>query len=401
MPELSKETQIKLREELLKARPAPPPKVSEAEYTSQIEVSEKSVNVVLNGEQGSINEGTALKYLEDEGLDPTQYEVTKFKKSVWGPADSPMDSVRFEFAKITAGGAPANLPDLDDLHQDVKRNLNKKRRIDSDFAVDENSTLTISLADTQTGKGSDVLGGTKEMLERMELSLEAARLYVEEHRPAEIVIMDVGDSVEQFESVAVEERTNDLQMTEQIRVWRRVFWSWIDFAAGVCKDVKVLGVPSNHGRVRRGKNNLGPMHDDWGIEVLAQVSDMASIYPERYSHVKFYSPDDNETSLSLKLVGGKVIGLAHGDQAKSPAGIPTWWQGQALGRKPIGSADILFVGHFHHFAINTFGDGRWLFICPAADSGSSWYTNISGNSSKPGVLLVTIDSKGWRDIAIC
>lgn len=385
--------------EMLKARPVGPvvqPKVRDTDLSSKIEVTDGKVELTVNDREGTVDESTGKTYLLEEGLNPEDWKITGFRKIKYGNPAMPMESVRFTYAPVR-GVETFEMPDLDDLHRAIKASTPIRPRAQQHGSL---TTLVADIADPQTGKTGE-RGGTEELLVRLEKSLARWTEKAEEVRPAEILVLDGGDAIENFESVASEERTNDLQLTEQIRVWRRIFWSWIDRAADLAPVVKVASVPSNHCRVRRGKGNLGTPADDYGIEVLSQVADMASVYPERYGHVSFHSPAGESESLAIPLVGGKIIGAAHGHQVTNPNNFAKWLGGQALGRTPISAADIFLFHHFHHLRIEAIGDDRWFFIAPTSDNGSSWFRNLSGNESEPGVLSFLVDERGWYGLDIC
>jgi hypothetical protein len=392
----------------LKATPPAPAraKVPQVAFSSKVEVStlKGEATVEVDGaEPGAITEGTALEFLEKEGQDPAAWEVVSLRRSEWETANGKtLEATRVSFRRREqSAGVESLMPDLDDLHAAVIRDMQSPG---GNYANLEHSAIpqvtnVAIIADPQAGK-VDVRGGTEELLHRLEVSLERWATYVREQQPEEIILADAGDAIENFESQASQDRTNDLQLTEQIRVWRRVFWKWIDTAAALAPSVKVLSVGSNHCRVRRGKNSMGPTSDDFGIEVLSQVMDMASVYPERYGHVEFYAPEEHSESVAIQAVGGKVLGLAHGHQVRNPDQLGKWLAGQALGRTPIGNADIAIFGHFHNLRVQTVGDDRWLFVAPTSDNGSSWFRNLSGAESAPGVMSVTLDEAGWRDLVI-
>lgn len=257
------------------------------------------------------------------------------------------------------------------------------------------TSKVIDLADFQIGK-TDECGGTPETLARSEAALETVLLDLEANPVDEIILIDVGDSTEGFESAPNAAQTNDLDQTEQIRVWRRILWRWIDALAPYAPSFKVVGVPSNHCRVRKGKNAQGGTLDDWGIEVIAQVHDIAAVNPDRYGHVEFIVPNQHEEHVLITLVGGKVLGAVHGHQKGSPAALATWIK--STGRRGLAQADIVNVGHFHHLMVLAFGDMQWLMLCPTNDNGSSWYTPSSGERSEPGVLTYRVDERGWYDL---
>ncbi|MGL5825588.1 MAG: hypothetical protein ACRCYU_12375 [Nocardioides sp.] len=385
--------------ERLRARPVGPavprPQANpEQHFARKIELSGNTLTAEIRVEDDEVTQGTALEYLTEEGQDPAHWSVTGFRKIKYGQG---MESVRFTFTRVGSAGSLV-LPDLDDLHEQVRRDLTSGTKAGAPARA--NRTVVGVIADPQVGKVSE-RGGVSELLARLEKSRKAWADYLDAERPDEVVLVDAGDAIENFENTGSQERTNDLQLTEQIRLWRRVFWSWIETAAHHAPVVKVVSVPSNHCRVRRGKANLATPDDDFGIEVLSQVADMAGVYPEKYGHVSFYSPEKEHESLALPTLGGKVLGFAHGHQVGSPEKLPQWLAGQALGRTPIGMADITVFGHWHNLRVQTVGDDRWMFIAPTSDNGSAWFRNISGNESAPGVLTFTVESDGWRGLHVC
>lgn len=259
-------------------------------------------------------------------------------------------------------------------------------------------SLVVSLSDFQTGK-TDILGGTKELIHRSESALAQVVAKIKAGQtPAEIILVDPGDSVEGFESAPNARQMNDLDLTTQIRVWRRIFWRWVVALAPLTPSLKVVSVPSNHARVRRGKDAQAGLHDDWGIEVLSQLSDIASVNEEAYGHVQFFMPEEFREHILLTLVGGKVLGVEHGHQVNSPDALREHIKKNA--RNGIGQADIVVVGHFHHLRIIAFGSFQWLFVSPTMDPGSSWYTPKSGEESDPGVLTFEVDENGWKNLFV-
>jgi hypothetical protein len=254
----------------------------------------------------------------------------------------------------------------------------------------------INLADLQTGK-VDVLGGTPELLERSEVALAQVVAEIRRTKPKQIILTDPGDSTEGFDSAPNAARTNDLQITEQVRVWRRILWRWISTLSPLTEDLVVIGVPSNHCRVRSGKNVLGHALDDWGIEVISQVADIAKVNPEAYGHIRFIIPNEHEEHVLFTALDGQVIGVIHGHQANNANQLPA--KIKANSRRGIGQADIVIAGHFHHLEVVAFGDGQWLFVCPTMDSGSSWF-QYSGERSNPGVLSFSLDDRGWHSLHV-
>ncbi|ROR95460.1 hypothetical protein EDD28_0101 [Salana multivorans] len=392
---------MSLKDDLLAPPPAPPQSARTAEraFTRKLEVSGDRAEAEINAPEGTITDETVAEFLTTKGLDPHEWEASGFRSSEWTmPNGAVGESKRFSFVRRAGGAAGSTLPDLDDLHAAIERA--RAELTPQVVPLGGRASLVTIIADPQIGKvGSR--GGAEEVLGRLEASRERFEHRARTVAASEIILVDAGDAVENFESAPQQDRTNDLQLTEQIRVWRRVLWTWVATAARLSASVKVIGVPSNHGAVRRGKAKMGPASDDYGIEVIAQVADMAAVNNDLYGHVEFFTPGTHEESVAIELAGGKVLGVAHGHQAGTADGLAKWLAGQALGRTPVGRADIAVFGHFHNLRIQTVGDDRWLFVAPTSDNGSDWFRNLSGADSAPGVLTFVVDEDGWRDLAVC
>jgi hypothetical protein len=136
--------------------------------------------------------------------------------------------------------------------------------------------------------------------------------------------------------------------------------------------------------------------DSWQIEVVSAVQDACAENPG-LSHVKFYYPKPDNATLAIDL-GGTIVGMAHGHQAKD---MGKWIAGQATGRTPVGSADILLTGHFHHFRADQVGPRLWIQV-PAMDGGSAWFRDKSGLESPTGIVSLVV-GEGYdprRDLAV-
>jgi hypothetical protein len=327
---------------------------------------------------GSTNPAAWMRDPGDRGRKDTAYT-----------APSTIQRWRYRFKVVLKD--PRSDADIAVLMKEAKKATKGRPR-----ALREGKSMVVSLADFQTGK-VDVLGGTAELLERSEIALQAKIAEARAFKPKQIVLVDPGDSTEGFESAPNAARTNDLQQTEQVRVWRRILWRWIEALAKCCDDLVVIGVPSNHCRVRAGKNALGDALDDWGIEVIAQVSDIAAVNTAAFGHVRFVVPNEHEEHVLFTLADGLVLGVIHGHQASSPEKIIEVVKRNS--RSGIGVADIVVCGHFHHLRVVAFGDRQWLILSPTMDNGSSWF-QYSGERSDPGVLSFMVDERGWYALEV-
>jgi gp35 len=106
-----------------------------------------------------------------------------------------------------------------------------------------------------------------------------------------------------------------------------------------------------------------------------------------FEHVKFFRPEKWEEAVTVDAADGTRIGFTHGHLAGSQSKVPGWFRDLAFGRRSgLYDARILVHGHWHNFAVSQAGDARWIISCPSADRGSDWWTNISGDSTKPAIL---------------
>lgn len=210
-----------------------------------------------------------------------------------------------------------------------------------------------------------------------------------------IILADVGDSTEGFWNVASQAQTNDLSLTDQIRVVQRLYAEAVQMLAPLCESMYYVAVPSNHCAVRTGtgKNSrANAPDDDFGIMISKNIEDIIAGRPG-FEHVTFHRPEKWEEAVTVDAADGTRIGFTHGHLAGSQSKVPTWFRDLAFGRRSgLYDARILVHGHWHNFAVNQVGDARWIISCPSADRGSDWWTNISGDSSRPAIL--TFEAQG-------
>lgn len=201
----------------------------------------------------------------------------------------------------------------------------------------------------------------------------------------------------------------DLDRRQQMKLMRRLLLEAINALVDRGYAVAIAAVPGNHGENR---NSDGKAFTSWtdndDVAIFEQVAEILAANPERYKNVTVPPGGLDSEDLVVTLeVSGVKCAFAHGHQFKQGAN-PTakaegWWKGQALGRQRVSAADILFSGHYHHFACSE-GSGRTWFQCPAQDGGSNWFTYTSGQSSPAGMIAVCIGTAyprgGWGDLRI-
>jgi predicted phosphodiesterase len=334
----------------------------------------------------------AVDMFKDFDLDPNMWEVISVRKSRWQRYDGEW----LEAARVSikpTGQISGNDLDYDLLIDEVKKWKPSKKDPHSGtlFAI-------YAIGDTQYGK--DAGGGTEATIQRVLLAIDEA---VNRHKEllklgrniGTVVLPQLGDCIEGSTSQkGMVLGRSDLGVTQQVRVGRRVLMAWVKAFAPLCEELLIPVVPGNHDEPHRIV--MTDPIDSWQIEVVSAVQDACAENPA-LSHVKFYYPKADHATLALDL-GGTVLGLAHGHQAKD---MGKWLHGQATGRTPVGSADILLTGHFHHFRADQIGPRLWIQV-PAMDGGSAWFRDKSGLESPTGIVSLVV-GEGYdprRDLAV-
>lgn len=254
--------------------------------------------------------------------------------------------------------------------------------------------LVVALADWQLGK-TGRRGGTAQTLQRLADTRTLLEEIYSDERPDEVVLFDLGDGIEGFESGGNPMFTNDLSLPDQLDCYATDLFEFAEQAACYAPSI-LASVPSNHAAWRRGKQNLGRPSDDFGLYVNKQVEKAAKIAG---MDTVFVRPEEYDESVAVE-VNGTVIGGVHGNQF-GPGKAIDWWQGQAFGSQAITKADVLLTGHYHSFGagvagINPFsGRERYWLGAPTVDPGSDWYRTIKGRDSLPGTLIFSVDENGF------
>lgn len=377
-----------LYEELL-ARPTGravvPSLDNDKEYTSSISISGNKVELSLNLPEGQANEGTGLEFLEEEGLNPDDWEATSFSKSRWGSEDKPMESVKFGYKRKVIDG-PLEVP-MDDLIKAVE-----------DFQYDITMTtqtgeygILVLIGDMQFGK-MDGDGPQGTLLRTMRIIGEIGALL---HRLSSLYpyghihVVWLGDHVEGFVSQGgANVWRTQLTLNEQIRLTRAVMMKMLTTVAPLAARVTFAAVPGNHGEaVRFNGHGITRYDDSHDTEALIAVSEAASLAPDKFGHVEFYVPDNDELTVVTEIAGTIVL-QAHGHQ-HSPGKHFDWWKGTAFHNPLAYAAHILVEGHLHHEEYDT--EGYRTFIgAPALESESTWWRHKTGIVGAPGAIVAVV-----------
>lgn len=327
------------------------------------------------------------QFLIEAGFDPTTIEVVgEPRTSRWQVARPfPLDpqwltAYRFRFRRITTA-----TQDLPTLYAQAK-----KTRPVTPKQVDNGKALVLLAADYQVGK-NDLLGGTPELIQRVLAVYDKIEQHLKKNKYEQIIVADVGDVVENFESKANVQQvfSNDLSLMGQVDLATTLIWELLKLTTKHA-PVTYASIASNHCQNRISKQQVGkPGEDDWGVMIAKQIHRLST---EVGLPVKVLIPQPHDESLAFDVFddGFHVLGLFHGHQVSRPEGVPEWWRKQAFGHQPIAAATVAVSGHFHHsrvqeLGLSANGNSRWWIQAPTLDNGSNWFRLTSGEQSLPGL----------------
>lgn len=267
----------------------------------------------------------------------------------------------------------------------------------TDFSPQHAEVLNIT--DLQIGKAHQRGGGTPETIAKFRKGLAAFVRRCEDSKPRYIVLVDGGDPIENIFNVPSQPYTNDMDVSEQIRTFRRIVAEAIKAVAGLAPHVYMVSVPSNHGAVRSGpKAQAGTTDADFGLDINYALEEIFE-GREGYEHVRFVRPAMLEETATLEVAGTKLA-FNHGHHTRGPLKQSEWWARQDHGRRPGWDADIFVFAHYHTFNVGHSGDGRWIISVSSTDPGSDWFTNATGEAALSGMTAFSVQDGQWSNIAI-
>ena len=260
-------------------------------------------------------------------------------------------------------------------------------------------TFVVVISDMQIGK-TDARGGTKETVQAVRSAI--ARIALDAASYEEVILVDCGDSTENFTNTVSQAQTCDMGLVDQIRTAQAVLADAVRELTRACPSITYVAVPSNHCQVRTaiGRSNRANIPaDDYGLLIQSNIQ-MAVEGRAGYEGVSFVAPSPHLESLTVRAQDGTVMAVTHGHAAGSKNRVADWFRGQAFGCVAgMQDARVLLHGHWHSFSVQTVGDSRQIVCAPTVDPGSSWFQNASGESSKPALLTFELGggtSSGWR-----
>jgi len=260
-------------------------------------------------------------------------------------------------------------------------------------------SLIVMPTDLQIGK-KDWNGASTETIDQALESFGKVAEFAKDFRPAEICMVDAGDPIENIYNTSSQLGTNDLDLPGQVEMAHHIFLTGLEILSPHAPKIRYAAVTSNHGAQRLGpKSPAGDAHADYGLGIAKMIRRALTLNPAAFQHVTVQTPEPYMESLYFET-SGSHIGVVHGHQAASADKLGEWWKGQSHGNMPVAKARILLAGHWHSLRYYQSGDSRHVFVGPASDRGSSWFTNLRGESSTSGMLTFTTANDEWDNLRV-
>ena len=384
------------------AEAAARPKQKDAKKRDTIEKTPDGTLIITSEDTVPVTEAQVTERMKARGFDPEKYSIG-YRFSEWEAQSKGGEVITMYSARASAternaksGGAVVPTINYDEMVAVIERN--SAASLSNEFVATEHApnTFVFNFADPQLGK-TDINGGTEDTVERFMNSLSHAEALLKSEPTNQIIWADLGDGIENFCNTSSQRQTNDLNLVEQVRILRRLQVEGLSRLSRFAPIVHA-SVPSNHSQNRIGfQQPASTSHDDWGIEVQEQLSELFAMTDK---DITFVRPSEHLESVAITTMDGTRLGFVHGHRSNSQNGLEAWWAGQSLGRQPTHDADILLVGHFHNLSVRSVGNERYIVTTPSLDNGSSWFTVSRGSVATAGVLTMRLSAGKFRDLLI-
>ena len=408
-----------------------PPGVTVAEHAESVG---EGVDLGLAGERGGSNVGAAVgesgvsaEVLADRArraLKEAHDAATELAASKLGVSPDAVTPYRASlripemdgsWLKINIDPSQAALEQgervaFDSLRADMDKYADEYKRTHEGAAnaggAYADGTLVVALADFQTGK-TDVHGGTVSLYKRVRSVYAQMEAELPHYRT--IIAADLGDIIENFMNVGSQRQSNDLNLTDQLEAAISLIWEGLRVLHSKCDNLIYVAVPSNHCEVRTGVGNKNRassvLSDDYGIHVQRQIRRMAEMRPDVYGNMSFVCPSDYDAACTVKPSADdkSVLFFEHGHVGggASQAKMRQHVKNMQAGRIAYAHMANIFVhGHYHTPEMYLVGDKTWVVGVSSIDSGSSWFTNATGESAPSAVTSFVAKDGMVRDMRL-
>jgi hypothetical protein len=340
------------------------------------------------------------------GWDSSQYEIDpdSIRFTAWDgwgrddQGDTATSRTQYSFRARVIQRRDA--PDIRELISIIRRHKPRNTNVTGANVIDT-TTLVVCWSDWQVGKDDN--DGTRGTMRRLAEMTGKVEDRIRDLKPSTLLVAALGDLGESCSGHYAQQTYRvELNEREQRTVIRNAAVSALKRWAPKVAEILVLPVGGNHGEVRNDGASFTDFADNRDVAVFEDVALIFAENPDAFGHVKFHVPN-SELTQTIQ-VSDTRIGMLHGHQARK-GGTPeqrieAWWKGQMMGKHPIGDADILLSGHFHHFIAKEISAGRQWFQSPALDGGSEWFTNVQGVANSAGTLTLTVSDRRWGNLAL-
>lgn len=350
--------------------------------------------VVKRDSDGPVDWSAVLRELVPESMNPDDYEIDGDSVEVraWDGNVGMGEIKRFYYfkARLRRKGDVYGV-DLSDIIAVAKaaEPVAKKK-------VKTPRTYFVQITDLQAGQadGDGVEGMVARALSIPKLVAQDLKtLDLAETPAANIFIPITGDLVEGITGwYEMQAFSVSLDRREQVKLVRRLLTEILIEIASLGLPVHVAVVPGNHGENRQNGKAYTTLGDNDDVAVVEQVADALAL-AGKFKHVTFSFPPKNRLSLTVQ-VQGWVVGLTHGHVARA-SGMPAskilaWFKSMAASHDPMGDADLLFVGHYHHLILQQLIGDTVLVMGGALCDASDWFSQSAGLVSDPCIVKGTI-----------
>ena len=341
------------------------------------ELDQKTGGWAVTSARQDGNTPGAEELLRDANLDPSEWTLVNSRRGSWQKYDGEwLHSWRINV--VPSSGANTDYDAEKLIDELIKWKPTGKV---ADFEGD--LTAVYSVGDTQYGK-DDTPAIVDRMLRGINESVEHHKWLNKKYTIGQIALPQLGDCIEGMTSQKGKVMgRHDIGVSQQVQVGRRVLMAQIKAMAPLASKIIIPVVPGNHDEVQRFL--VSRPEDSWALEIVKSVEDACMENPFLKERVEFRYPTLDDSTLCVNL-SGTMYGMAHGHQARD---MVKWWQGQVMGNCSVAQAEILNVGHMHHYVAKAVGT-RLFIQNPAMDNGSAWFRDKSGLESHPGLVSMVV-----------
>lgn len=336
-----------------------------------------------------------LHELLPEGFDTSQYQIdgTTVEVRAWDGNVGGGELKRFYYfkAKIRKRVADIEQLDLEDIIAAAKK---AKPKLVTEGPNDR--TYFLQITDLQAGQadGDGAEGMVARALQIPQLVRDDLKSLASSGKPVSSIFLPItGDLVEGISGwYEMQTFSVTLDRREQVKLVRRLLSEILIQVASLGLPVHVAVVPGNHGENRQNGKAFTTLGDNDDVAVIEQIAEAFEL-SGKFDHVTFSFPAKNRLSLTVE-VQGWVVALSHGHLSRSGSSvsdkIKNWFKNMAAIKDPVGDADILFVGHYHHLILMQLIGDLLLIMGGALCDASDWFSQSLGLVSDPCIAKGTI-----------